>query len=84
MTCRTNLTIVLKIVDSDISHIHSHNHMVGMDKISFSENLGVFFRGMSIMFGEEANTPLMLVKEVLIVGFQFVSSRKENLQTLVN
>jgi hypothetical protein len=55
-----------------------------MDKISFSENLGIFFRGMSIMFGEETNIPLMLVKEVLIVGFQFVSSRKDNLQTLVN
>jgi hypothetical protein len=50
--------------------------MVGMDKISFSENLGVFFRGMSLMLREEANTPLMLVKEVFTVGFQFVSLRK--------
>ncbi len=84
MTCRTNLIIVLKVVDFDPSRIHSHNHMLGMDKISFSENLGVFFRGMSSMFEEKANTPLMLVKEVLTVGFQFVSSRKDNLQTLVN
>jgi hypothetical protein len=58
--------------------------MVGMDKISFSEDLGVFSRGMSLMLGEEANTPLMLVKEVFIVGFQYVNSRKDNLQTLVN
>jgi len=36
------------------------------------------------MLGEEANTPLMLVKEVLTVGFQFVSSRKDSLQTLLN
>jgi hypothetical protein len=43
--------------------------MVGMDKISASENLEVFFRGMSSMLGEEANTPLMLVKEVLTIGF---------------
>jgi hypothetical protein len=58
--------------------------MVGMDKISFSENLGIFFRGISLMFGEKANTPLMFMKEVFIVGFQFVCSRKDNLQTLVN
>jgi hypothetical protein len=58
--------------------------MVGMDKISSSENLGIFLRGMSLILGEETNTPLMLVKEVLIVGFQFVNSKKDNLQTLVN
>jgi hypothetical protein len=39
---------------------------------------------MSLMLGEEANTPLMLVKEVLTVGFQFVSSRKDSLQALLN
>jgi hypothetical protein len=37
MTHRTDLTIVVKIVDLDISHIYSPNHMVGMDKISSSE-----------------------------------------------
>ncbi len=84
MTCKTNLTIVIKVVDLDISCINNPNHMVGMDKISSSENLGIFLRGMSLILGEEANTPLMLVKEVLIVGFQFVNSRKDNLQTLVN
>ncbi len=36
MICRTNLTIVVKIIDLDTSHICSHNHMVGMDKISFN------------------------------------------------
>jgi len=36
MTCRTNLTIVIKVVDLDINRIYSHNHMVGMDKISSS------------------------------------------------
>jgi len=34
MTCRINLTIVVKVIDSDISHIYNCNHMVGMDKIS--------------------------------------------------
>jgi hypothetical protein len=53
--------------------------MVGMDKISSSENVGIFLTGMSLMFGEEANTPLMLVKEVPIVSFQFVNSRKDSL-----
>jgi hypothetical protein len=36
MTRRTNLTIVVKVVDLDVSHIYNHNHMVGWDKISFS------------------------------------------------
>ncbi len=26
MTCRTNLSIVVKIIDLDISHIYSHNY----------------------------------------------------------
>jgi hypothetical protein len=34
MTCRTNLIVVVKIVNLDTSHIYSYNHMVGMDKIS--------------------------------------------------
>ncbi len=36
MTCRTNLTIVVKVVDLNINHIYSHNYMVGMDKTSSS------------------------------------------------
>jgi hypothetical protein len=39
---------------------------------------------MSLMLGEEANSHVMLVKEVLTVGFQFVSSIKDSLQTLLN
>jgi hypothetical protein len=35
MTRKTNLTIVVKVVDLDINHIYNHNHMVGWDKISF-------------------------------------------------
>jgi hypothetical protein len=34
MTRRTNLTVIVKIIDLDTSYIYSHNHMVGMDKIS--------------------------------------------------
>jgi hypothetical protein len=34
MTHRTNLTIIIEIVDLDINCIYSHNNMVGMDKIS--------------------------------------------------
>jgi hypothetical protein len=37
MPHRTNLTIVAKLGDLDISHIYGHNHMVEMDKISFNE-----------------------------------------------
>jgi hypothetical protein len=37
MTCKTNLTIVVKLVDLDIYHIYGCNHMVEMNKISFSE-----------------------------------------------
>jgi len=37
MTHRINLTIVVKVVDLDTSHIYSPNHMVGMDKISSNE-----------------------------------------------
>ncbi len=36
MTNRTTLTIVIEVVDLDISCINSCNHMVGMDKISSS------------------------------------------------
>jgi hypothetical protein len=36
MTRRTNLTVVVKVVDLDTSHIYSHNHMVGIDKFFFS------------------------------------------------
>jgi hypothetical protein len=36
ITHRTNLTIVVKVVDLDTSHIYSDNHMVGVDKISSS------------------------------------------------
>ncbi len=36
MTFRTNPTIVVKIIDLDTIHIYSRNHMVEMDKISFS------------------------------------------------
>jgi hypothetical protein len=36
MTCRTNLAIVVKIVDLDTSRICSRNHVVGLDKISFN------------------------------------------------
>jgi hypothetical protein len=37
MTSKINLTIVIKVVDLNISRIYSHNHMVGMDKISSNE-----------------------------------------------
>jgi hypothetical protein len=37
MTHRTNLIVIVKLVDLDTSCIYSHNHMVGMDKIFFSE-----------------------------------------------
>ncbi len=35
MTSRTNLIVIVKVVDLDTSCIYSHNHMVGMNKISF-------------------------------------------------
>jgi hypothetical protein len=38
MTHRTNPIVVVKEVDLDTSHIYSHNHMIGIDKISSSEN----------------------------------------------
>jgi hypothetical protein len=38
MTHRTNITIDVKIVDLDISRLYSHNHMVGMNKISSNAN----------------------------------------------
>ncbi len=50
IACRTNLTIVVKAIDLNISRIYSYNHMVGIDKISSSvlgegykcvENMGV-------------------------------------------
>jgi hypothetical protein len=37
MTHRTNPIVVVKEVDLDISHIYSHNHIVGMDKIFSSD-----------------------------------------------
>ncbi len=37
MTHRTNVIVVVKVVDLDTSHIYSHNHMVGMDKIYSSD-----------------------------------------------
>ncbi len=39
MTCRINLIVIVKLVDLNISRIYSHNHMVGMDKISSSETI---------------------------------------------
>jgi hypothetical protein len=33
ITHKTNLTIVVKIIDLDTSHIYNDNHMVGIDKI---------------------------------------------------
>ncbi len=39
MTQRTNLNVVVKVVDLDTSCIYSHNHMVGMDKISSNDCL---------------------------------------------
>ncbi len=44
MTHRTNLTIVVKIIDLNTSCIYSDNHMVGMDKISFSDKPYVIFK----------------------------------------
>ncbi len=37
MTRETNFTIIVKVVDLDMSCIYSHKHMAGMSKISFSE-----------------------------------------------
>jgi hypothetical protein len=37
MTHKTNLIIVIKVVDLNTSHIYSCNHMVGIDKISSSD-----------------------------------------------
>ncbi len=39
MTSRTNPIEIIKIVDLDTSYIWNHNHIVGMDKISFNEIL---------------------------------------------
>ncbi len=36
MTHRTELIVIVKVVDFDTNHIYSPNHMVGMDKISSS------------------------------------------------
>jgi len=36
MTHRTNLTILIKVVDLDTICIYSHNLIVGMDKIYFN------------------------------------------------
>jgi hypothetical protein len=38
MTSRINPKVVVKEVDLDISCIYRHNHMIRIDKISFSEN----------------------------------------------
>jgi len=32
MTRKTNLTIIVKVIDLDTSNIYGHNLMVGMDK----------------------------------------------------
>jgi hypothetical protein len=37
MTHRTNPTIIVKVIDLNISCIYTHNHMVGMNKISSSD-----------------------------------------------
>jgi hypothetical protein len=42
MTHKTNPVVVVKKVDRDTSCIYSHNHMVGIDKISsndYSQNI---------------------------------------------
>jgi hypothetical protein len=39
ITHRTNLTIIVKVVDLNINCIYNHNHMVAMSKISSSENV---------------------------------------------
>ncbi len=36
ITHKTNLTIIVKVVDLDTSHIYNDNHMIGVDKISSS------------------------------------------------
>ncbi len=55
MTCKTNLTIVVKVVNLDMSCIYSCNHMVGMDKKKFNvlgggcecvEDMGVGWGGL--------------------------------------
>jgi hypothetical protein len=38
MTHKTNINVDVKVVDLDINSFYSHNHMVGMDKISSNEN----------------------------------------------
>ncbi len=73
IACRSRL-----FQTTDLIQIHSPALKEGITKP------WVFYRGMSLMLGEEANTPLMLVKQVLSLGFQFVSSRKDSLLTLVN
>jgi len=37
ITHRTNLIIIVKIIDLDTSHISNRNYKVGMDKISSSD-----------------------------------------------
>ncbi len=35
MTRRTNIIVVVKVVDLDVNHIYNHNHMVGWDQKNF-------------------------------------------------
>ncbi len=62
ITHRTNLTIVVKVVDLDTSRIYSPNHMVGMDKISSNEACK------AKMFRNEANL-LCSISTLKICGF---------------
>ncbi len=37
ITHRTNLIMIVKIINLNTSHIYNRNYMVGMDKISFND-----------------------------------------------
>jgi hypothetical protein len=37
MTCKINIIVIINGIDLNISCNYSHNHMIGMDKISFSD-----------------------------------------------
>ncbi len=67
MTCKINLIVIIKIIDLNISHINSCNHIVGMDKIFSSEkgetSLGWIFLDV-----------IVLVFEVSQVFFQYNSN----------
>jgi hypothetical protein len=51
MTHRINLTVVVKIIDLNASHIYNCNHMVGMDKISSNEITGGKGKGSIQLWG---------------------------------